>query len=109
MLSCLGATDAAQLDGMIARAYPSQQSLLGSALDPFADKMLMGTLTVTLAYTHAIPSPWRGHAQRLSRPAVPLAALILLRDAGLLVSSFYVRYKSLKPMHAKVCVALQCR
>ena len=38
-----------QADGWIARRFPSQSSLLGSFLDPLADKLLVGSVAVTLA------------------------------------------------------------
>ncbi len=44
-----------QLDGFIARRYPSQQSLLGSVLDPLADKALVSVLFLTLTYVQLIP------------------------------------------------------
>ena len=44
-----------QLDGYIARRFPSQMSYLGSVLDPVADKLLVGILTVTLSMVHLIP------------------------------------------------------
>ena len=40
---------------MIARAFKSQQTMFGSALDPFADKFLMLTLTATLTIADMIP------------------------------------------------------
>ncbi|KNE66042.1 hypothetical protein AMAG_10310 [Allomyces macrogynus ATCC 38327] len=73
-------TDA--LDGYIARNF-NMRSVLGTILDPMADKALMTTLTVSLGYVGLIP--------------LPLAVLIIGRDAGLVISSFVVRYKSLPP------------
>ncbi|KAI9143804.1 cardiolipin synthase-like protein [Paraphysoderma sedebokerense] len=70
------------LDGYIARRY-NMQSFVGSIIDPLADKVLMTTLTISLGYVELIP--------------VPLAALILGRDAGLILASFYYRYISLPP------------
>ena len=40
---------------MIARKFPSQRSLLGSIIDPVADKLLISTLFVTLTYKQLIP------------------------------------------------------
>ncbi|RWS24189.1 cardiolipin synthase (CMP-forming)-like protein [Leptotrombidium deliense] len=74
-----GATDL--LDGSIARTFPSQKSVLGSLLDPFADKLLVATLFATLTYTGLIP--------------VPLTGLIILRDGLLVSGAAYLRYKSL--------------
>ncbi|KAJ3371186.1 hypothetical protein GGF31_003609 [Allomyces arbusculus] len=73
-------TDA--LDGYIARNF-NMRSVLGTILDPMADKALMTTLTMSLGYVGLIP--------------LPLAVLIIGRDAGLVISSFVVRYKSLPP------------
>ncbi|TIA75884.1 hypothetical protein E3P92_00685 [Wallemia ichthyophaga] len=56
-------------------------TVLGSILDPAADKALMTTLTCTLTYAGMIP--------------FPLAFIILGRDIGLSLSAFYIRYASL--------------
>ncbi|KAI9563199.1 hypothetical protein GHT06_010657 [Daphnia sinensis] len=71
------------LDGWIARTFPSQASLAGSFLDPLADKLLLGTLFVSLTYSGLIP--------------LPLTILIVARDSLLVASGFYVRYISLEP------------
>eukprot|EP00047_Mylnosiga_fluctuans_P006501 m.247315 g.247315 ORF g.247315 m.247315 type:complete len:259 (+) comp15348_c0_seq1:10-786(+) len=71
------------LDGVIARNFKGQQSLLGAALDPFADKVFVAGVTVPMAMSGLLPAS--------------LAGLIVARDAGLMVSSFYIRYISLKP------------
>lgn len=44
-----------QLDGYIARRWPTQKSALGSALDPLADKILISILYVSLTYADLIP------------------------------------------------------
>lgn len=44
-----------QLDGFIARTWPTQKSALGSALDPLADKILISVLYVSLTYAELIP------------------------------------------------------
>ncbi len=73
------------LDGYIARNWPNQLSNLGSIIDPLADKMLVGTLTITLALTNMMP--------------VNLAILIVGRDIILILSSLFIRYKTLdKPV-----------
>lgn len=59
-----GASD--WLDGFLARRF-RLRTVLGSYLDPAADKLLITTSTICLAYQHVIP-PW-------------LAALIVGRDA----------------------------
>lgn len=56
-------------------------SVLGTILDPAADKALMTTLTVTLTMQELIP--------------LPLAVIILGRDVLLSLSAFYIRYATL--------------
>jgi len=56
-------------------------SVLGTILDPAADKALMTTLTVTLTMQALIP--------------LPLAIIILGRDFFLSLSAFYIRYSTL--------------
>ncbi|KAI9638209.1 CDP-alcohol phosphatidyltransferase-domain-containing protein, partial [Dioszegia hungarica] len=68
------------LDGYIARRW-NQGSVLGSILDPAADKALMTTLVGTLTWTGLLP--------------IPLAVLIIGRDVALSLSAFYFRYASL--------------
>ncbi|XP_063426184.1 probable cardiolipin synthase (CMP-forming) [Mytilus trossulus] len=75
-----GMTDV--LDGYIARNF-NQMTVLGSALDPLADKLLVSVLTVTLTMSSLMP--------------VPLAAVILGRDILLILASLYFRYISLPP------------
>ena len=43
------------LDGLIARAFPSQRSNFGSILDPLADKLLVGFVFVSLCALHHLP------------------------------------------------------
>ncbi|CAF4501867.1 unnamed protein product, partial [Rotaria sp. Silwood2] len=71
------------IDGWIARRYPSQSSALGSFLDPFADKMLVGFIVISLAYVNLIPL-W-------------LLALILSRDVAIMCAAGYLRVKSVPP------------
>ncbi|KAF5316159.1 hypothetical protein D9619_006290 [Psilocybe cf. subviscida] len=78
LLVYAGLTDFA--DGWIARKY-QMSSVLGTILDPAADKTLMTTLTITLAMQDLIP--------------VPLAIIILGRDVLLSLSAFYFRYITL--------------
>ncbi|KAK0753426.1 CDP-alcohol phosphatidyltransferase-domain-containing protein [Schizothecium vesticola] len=70
------------LDGWIARRW-NLGTVLGTIIDPLADKALMTILTVTLAAQGALPL-W-------------LAALILGRDAALGVAAVYYRWISLPP------------
>ncbi|AAW46918.2 cardiolipin synthase, putative [Cryptococcus deneoformans JEC21] len=78
ILFASGVTD--WLDGWLARRYNSF-SVLGSILDPAADKALMTTLVGTLAWAGLLP--------------VPLAILIVGRDVALSISAFYFRFISL--------------
>jgi len=75
-----GVTD--WVDGYVARKW-NMRTVLGTILDPAADKTLMTTLTVTLAMKGLLP--------------VPLAVIILGRDVLLSFSAFYYRYISLPP------------
>ncbi|KAI0121809.1 hypothetical protein F4814DRAFT_191066 [Daldinia grandis] len=70
------------LDGWIARRW-KLQTVVGSVVDPMADKMLMTVLTVCLAYKGALPA-W-------------LAVIILGRDVGLGIAAIYYRWISLPP------------
>lgn len=70
------------LDGWIARRW-QLQTVVGSVVDPMADKMLMTVLTVSLAYGGALP--------------VWLAVIILGRDVGLGIAAIYYRWISLPP------------
>ncbi|ORY92438.1 CDP-alcohol phosphatidyltransferase-domain-containing protein [Leucosporidium creatinivorum] len=70
------------VDGWLARKY-NMGSVLGSILDPAADKLLMTTMVVTLAMKSMLP--------------LPLAVLIIGRDVALSLSAFYFRYASLPP------------
>lgn len=83
-----GAAATDVLDGWVARNFKGQSSLLGTALDPFADKFLMGSMTVALTMAGAIP--------------LPLAAIILSRDILLIAFSFRIRYQTLLPLHPKI-------
>ncbi|KAM7542325.1 hypothetical protein Aperf_G00000009279 [Anoplocephala perfoliata] len=76
-----GLTDAA--DGYIARRFPSQQSVMGSYLDPFADKLFVSLLAMALTYKDLLP--------------FSLLALFLTRDILIMIGASYVRYVSLRP------------
>lgn len=70
------------VDGYLARRYKSG-TVLGSILDPFADKLLMTVTTVSLYSIGTFP--WW------------LTLIILGRDGGLLLSALYFRWISLPP------------
>ncbi|XP_049877473.1 probable cardiolipin synthase (CMP-forming) [Pectinophora gossypiella] len=71
------------LDGWIARKWKGQSSVMGSFLDPMADKVLIATLFVTLTCQNLIP--------------LELTLLIVGRDILLVVAAFVIRYISLPP------------
>lgn len=56
---------------------------MGSFLDPMADKVLIGTLFLTLTYADLIP--------------IVLTGMIIARDVLLITAGFVIRYKSLPP------------
>ena len=66
-----GATDV--LDGILAR-WLRQRTLVGTLLDPIADKLLMATAFVVLAHVHIVP--------------LRLAVMVISRDLFILVGSF---------------------
>ncbi|KAI9797751.1 MAG: hypothetical protein M1835_006923 [Candelina submexicana] len=70
------------VDGYIARRW-NLQTIVGTVIDPMADKTLMTILTVCLAVKGALP--------------VWLAAIILGRDIGLGIAAIYYRWVSLPP------------
>ncbi|KXN84256.1 putative cardiolipin synthase [Leucoagaricus sp. SymC.cos] len=78
LLVYAGLTDL--VDGFLARRF-KMNSVLGTILDPAADKILMTTLTVTLAVQNLL--------------SLPLAIIIIGRDVLLSLSAFYIRYTSL--------------
>ncbi|VBB86888.1 Putative cardiolipin synthetase [Podospora comata] len=75
-----GVSDA--LDGWIARRW-KLQTVVGTVIDPMADKMLMTVLVVALGMKGLLP--------------VWLAVLILGRDVALAISAIYYRWISLPP------------
>lgn len=79
VLSVAALTDL--LDGWIARNWKSQSSKVGSFLDPIADKVLIGTLFLSLTCADLIP--------------VVLTGAIIARDVILVIGGSVVRYKSL--------------
>ncbi|KAK1768517.1 hypothetical protein QBC33DRAFT_535248 [Phialemonium atrogriseum] len=70
------------LDGWIARRW-NQKTVVGTVIDPMADKTLVTVLVVALATKGALP--------------VWLAAIILGRDVGLGIAAIYYRWISLPP------------
>lgn len=70
------------LDGWIARRW-KLRTVVGSIIDPMADKVLMTVLVVSLAAQGSLPL-W-------------LAVLVLGRDVGLAIAAIYYRWISLPP------------
>ncbi|KAL5339679.1 CDP-alcohol phosphatidyltransferase-domain-containing protein [Aspergillus crustosus] len=70
------------VDGYIARRY-NLQTVVGTIIDPMADKLLMTISVACLAVNGSIP--------------VWLAVIILGRDVGLAISAVYYRWVSLPP------------
>ncbi|KAK8247695.1 CDP-alcohol phosphatidyltransferase-domain-containing protein [Phyllosticta capitalensis] len=68
------------VDGWIARRW-QLQTVVGSVVDPMADKLLMAVTAACLAAKGALPGP--------------LAILIFGRDASLAIAAIYYRYASL--------------
>ncbi|KAK7532692.1 CDP-alcohol phosphatidyltransferase-domain-containing protein, partial [Phyllosticta paracitricarpa] len=68
------------VDGWIARRW-QLQTVVGSVVDPMADKLLMAVTVACLAAKGALPGP--------------LAILIFGRDASLAIAAIYYRYASL--------------
>lgn len=79
----MGATDF--LDGFIARKFPSTSTVLGTYLDPFADKVFISSLSLTLWYTETLPGA--------------LVGLWVARDVGIVFSVYYlVKQETLKKL-----------
>lgn len=80
MFAYAGITD--MVDGWIARKW-NQKTVVGTVIDPMADKILMTILTVCLAVKGALP--------------IWVAGIILGRDVGLAIAAIYYRWISLPP------------
>ncbi|NBD26740.1 CDP-alcohol phosphatidyltransferase family protein [Paenibacillus glycinis] len=78
-----GLTDV--LDGYLARKY-GQVTMVGSMLDPLADKMMMIAVILSLLITGHIP--WSA------------GAAIFVRDAGMIVGSAYFHFRGKKTVPA---------
>uniref|UniRef100_A0A8R1HNY7 cardiolipin synthase (CMP-forming) n=1 Tax=Caenorhabditis japonica TaxID=281687 RepID=A0A8R1HNY7_CAEJA len=84
LFTIAGATDL--LDGWIARNVPGQKSLLGSVLDPVADKLLISTMFITMTHAGLIP--------------VALTTIVILRDVCLITGGFYKRFQQMDPPYS---------
>ena len=87
------------VDGWIARKWGSQ-TVVGTVIDPMADKTLMTVVTICLAVKGALPGVLSTPSVRCelsltdSMPVL-LAGLILGRDVALGIAAIYYRYISL--------------
>ena len=77
LLACLGITD--WVDGYLARRL-NQTSTFGKILDPVADRILMITAVVSVAWVHAVPLWFAGLT--LLREVLVSAAVLLLAALG---------------------------
>lgn len=68
---------------------------MGSVLDPLGDKLLVGSLVLSLSYVGLFPGTPLPFVNVPNVSSVPLTGLILARDAGLLASGLVIRYRSL--------------
>ena len=76
------------LDGYIARAYPSTATVLGTYLDPIADKVFISTLSLTLWYIGSLPGL--------------LVGLWIARDIGIVGSVYWlVRKETIRIQNSK--------
>lgn len=75
-----GITDA--VDGYLARRYNSQ-TVVGTVIDPMADKLLMTITVICLTLQGTLP--------------IWLAVIVLGRDVALAISAIYFRWISLPP------------
>lgn len=76
------------LDGYIARTFPSTATVLGTYLDPFADKFFISTISLTLWYTGSLPGM--------------LVVLWVARDVGMVGSVYWlVKQETLRKQHRK--------
>ena len=64
------------LDGYIARTFPSTATVLGTYLDPFADKFFISVLSLTMWYTNSLPGM--------------LVGLWIARDVGIVGSVYWL-------------------
>ena len=78
LYGCIFAAFSDWLDGYIAKNY-NQSTSLGAVLDPLADKVFIGSITVGLTIQGLIP--------------IPLASLIIGRDLSLMMGAIYMRLK----------------
>ena len=73
------------LDGYIARTFPSTATVLGTYLDPFADKVFINVMSLTLWFTGTLPGM--------------LVGLWVVRDLGMLSTTYWVVRKETSKKH----------
>lgn len=83
MYGCAAAAFSDWLDGYIAKKYPSQSTVLGTYLDPLADKILINVLGLSLWHISILPAP--------------LVFLWLTRDLGLIVGTYQMASQMKRP------------
>lgn len=76
--------------------------MLGSILDPVADKLLISTLFVTLAYSHLVPGLIIITYYNIFKSIhfsflVILTSIVIIRDSLLIIGGFVRRYQLLEP------------
>ena len=76
------------LDGYIAKNYSGQSTVLGTYLDPLADKIMINTLATSLWYNSLLPGP--------------VVGIWLARDIGLIVTSYAAVSRATKRGHATI-------
>uniref|UniRef100_A0A915I823 cardiolipin synthase (CMP-forming) n=1 Tax=Romanomermis culicivorax TaxID=13658 RepID=A0A915I823_ROMCU len=79
LFACAASTDL--LDGYVARKFPDQATNLGSNLDPIADKVLIGSLVLSLTYADYFP--------------LYLMAIMIAKDALLMAGGAWIRFRTL--------------
>lgn len=84
-------------DGFIAKRFGSA-SLLGSFLDPIADKLMVGTVAVTMAYQGIVPAS--------------IVGVVVARDLVLISGTLFVVFMSgvvtVIVSKARLCCAPRC-
>ncbi|KRX18154.1 putative cardiolipin synthase 1 [Trichinella nelsoni] len=71
-----------QLDGYIARRFPTQRSTFGSIIDPLADKILVASMFLSLTYCQMIPAL--------------LTIVVIARDVCLIMTGLYLRLSTMR-------------
>ncbi|KAL7542596.1 hypothetical protein ACHAXR_012236 [Thalassiosira sp. AJA248-18] len=86
----MGFTD--YLDGFVARTFPSTATVLGTYLDPLADKIFISVLSLTLWYTGSLPGM--------------LVGLWVARDVGIMGSVYWLVRQETARKRSKESIAV---